>query len=138
MNSALYIAWNEKNETGIPIIDEQHRAIVSLINSLCFFKQENLAKVALTPTLTVLSQYSRIHFSTEESLLKKANYVDFDDHQLLHQNLLKETEIVRLRSEDENNPDILLEFLKNWWLNHINMEDRKYMEAVKRLFRLGD
>jgi len=58
-NNSLYIVRNEKNDTGIHIIDERHRAIVSLINSLFFFTQENFAEVALTPTLTVLSQYSK-------------------------------------------------------------------------------
>lgn len=138
MKGTLYIVWSKDNETKIPIIDEQHRAIVSTINSLFYFMQEKRALEALTPLLTMLSQYTKIHFDTEESLMKKAGYADFNDHQSLHRELIKETAAVMRRSTDEKNPAIVLAFLKDWWLNHINMEDRKYMEAVGRHLGLDD
>ena len=30
----LYIRWNESNDLGIEIIDEQHRGVVSMFNSI--------------------------------------------------------------------------------------------------------
>lgn len=33
----LFIVWSDMNETGIKIIDDQHRGIVSVINSLYFY-----------------------------------------------------------------------------------------------------
>ena len=39
MKTTLYIAWNDDNKLGIPIIDEQYRAIISTINSLHYFMQ---------------------------------------------------------------------------------------------------
>ena len=35
----LYITWKNEDELGIPIIDEQHRGVVTAINSLFYFMQ---------------------------------------------------------------------------------------------------
>ncbi len=37
MSNDLYIIWHPDNDLGIPIIDEQHRGLVSAINSLHYF-----------------------------------------------------------------------------------------------------
>ena len=57
MNQDLYIIWNDKNNTGVPIIDEQHKCIVGIINSLHYFIREGLGKEAVRHTLNILEQY---------------------------------------------------------------------------------
>jgi hemerythrin len=130
-NVGLYIVWDKKYESSIPIIDEQHRAIVSLINSLYYFMQEDRAIDALMPTINMLSVYAILHFNTEEPLMKRAGYKDFDQHCALHQQLINKTAVVMQRTNEEKDATILLKFLKNWWLTHINVEDRKYMALVR-------
>lgn len=39
MKGALCIVWSDTNNLGIPIIDEQHRGIISASNSLYFSMQ---------------------------------------------------------------------------------------------------
>lgn len=138
MKGALYIIWNKENETGIPIIDEQHRAIVTMINSLFYFMQENHAMDALIPTMHMISEYALIHFKTEEPLMQRAGYKDFDHHCELHRELIKKSAAVMLRSTQEKDANLLLRFLKDWWLHHINTEDRQYMSLVRRNEGLDD
>ena len=38
MNNNVFIVWKNSNDCGINIIDEQHRGIVSTINTLFYFK----------------------------------------------------------------------------------------------------
>jgi hemerythrin len=138
LTNNLYIVWSKQNETGIPIIDEQHRAIVSTINSLFYFIQDGHAMDVLRPTLTLLAQYTKIHFSTEEALLRKAGYEDFDNHVELHHALVKRTVEVTQESINEKNPSLLLGFLKDWWIHHINEEDREYVVTLKRHLKLDN
>ena len=91
MGNVLYIVWNEKNILGIPIIDEQHRGIVSTINSFHYFIRDGQGLDALKPTLNILAQYTNIHFKTEEALMKKACYSGFEEHVLLQKELMKKT-----------------------------------------------
>jgi hemerythrin len=67
MKNTLYIVWNEYNNLGIAVIDEQHRGIVAIINSLHYFIQEGQGEDVLVPTLGMLEHYTRIHFLTEEA-----------------------------------------------------------------------
>ncbi len=73
MQNILYIVWTEKNKVGIPIIDEQHRGIISTINSLHYFIQTGQGEQIIRPTLIMLEQYVDIHFKTEEALMWEAD-----------------------------------------------------------------
>lgn len=84
--SNLYIQWKKEDELGIPLIDEQHRAIVGTINSLFYFIQMGRGLAALRPTLNALDQYTKIHFDSEEALLKQIRYPELDAHILSHKN----------------------------------------------------
>lgn len=132
MSNDLYIVWGKENEIGIPIIDEQHRGLVSSINSFHYFIKEGAGIEAVRPTIITLVQYIDIHFRTEEPLLKSAGYPDFDNHILLHRRLTEETEKIVRKTIADGTPYIALDFLKNWWLNHINNIDRKYAPSVKK------
>ena len=54
MNSPLYIVWNKKQTISVPILDDQHHAIVAAINSLYFFINQGWGLSALSPTLKVI------------------------------------------------------------------------------------
>lgn len=131
MTSLLYIVWTGKNELGIPIIDEQHRGIVTTINSFHYFINEGHGIEALKPTLHMLLQYTNIHFQTEEKIMVKAGYPDLAAHLSLHTELLRKTKIIAQEAASAKDPKIALTFLKEWWLDHINDEDRKYASYLK-------
>ena len=133
----LYIVWNEQNNNGISILDEQHRGIVSAINTFYYFYRNGVAGAALLPTLQILEQYTVLHFKTEEELLKQAGYAKFDEHVALHKDLIQKT--VRLRQGDlaRSEPERLLQFLRDWWLGHISAEDGKYVTCLRELLRIA-
>ena len=134
MMNVLYIIWSEQNTLGIPIIDEQHRGIVSTINSLYYLSKTTVdAKQFLEPILITLEQYTKIHFQTENQLMKEAEYPDLDKHLLLHGDLYKKT--MQFSVETNKNLDLIevLRFLKGWWLDHIIIEDKKYVPFLKKL-----
>jgi len=54
----------------------------------------------------------------------------------LHKALADETAAVMRRSNEEKNPGILLDYLKEWWLDHINLKDKKYILTLKQYFKL--
>ncbi len=128
----LYILWSNKNNVGIPIIDEQHRGIVTTINSFYYFIQEGQGLNALKPTLNILEQYTFIHFKTEETLIKESGFPDIENHLMLHSELMKRTKTIASEALSLQDPHLALSFLKEWWLNHINREDKKYSPYAKK------
>jgi hemerythrin len=128
----LYIVWSSDNELGIPIIDEQHRGIVSTINSFYYFIQQGHGSEALSPTLNILAQYTNLHFKAEETLLERAKYAALDAHSVLHKDLAKRMTLLARDLISKEDANSLLQLLKDWWLGHINLEDRKYTFQVKK------
>lgn len=123
MNNNIYINWTDKNDTGIKIIDEQHKGVVSLINSLHFSILEKDSEKITAPIAQSIDLYTVIHFKTEQYLLEKAEYKDISGHISIHNDFINSMK----RNMSEIEPAELLRFLKDWWLNHINVEDKKYV-----------
>jgi hemerythrin-like metal-binding protein len=136
MKNVLYIVWQSSNETGIPIIDEQHRGILSTINSLYYFLQHGDAQVAFEPTMDVLHQYTKLHFMTEEALMREAGYRAIDEHIILHKQFMDHIRIMAKSRADPDQVVDLLKFLKEWWQRHINREDRDYVPTVLKNLRV--
>jgi hemerythrin len=134
--SMLYIVWSDSNNTGIPIIDEQHRGIVATINSFHYFSQKGHGLDALKPTFVILEQYTDIHFKTEESLMYEAKYSAVDAHIVYHRELMKKTLAVVHDPALYGYEDAVLKFLKDWWLSHTNKEDGKYAPDIRKMLGL--
>jgi hemerythrin-like metal-binding protein len=132
MNRALLISWDSSNEIGIPIIDEQHRGIVSIINSFGFaIEQGQQTEFYLNTIFTMMDCYTKLHFSTEEEFLRIAAYDEAENHKKLHHALIKKSFSIASESIRLRDPDIYLQFLKEWWMVHINSCDRLYAPIVK-------
>jgi hemerythrin len=133
MKNILYIVWSDNNNVGIPIIDEQHRGIVSTINSLHYFMQTGHGNEIIKPTMIMLEQYVDIHFKTEEALMAEASYPDIEEHIVLHKELVGKTKKLSIDANRNKDSDMVLKFLKEWWLGHINKEDRRYTPFLRKL-----
>jgi hemerythrin len=128
MNQTLFIKWNARNETGLALIDEQHRGIVSIINTFYYLMSLKTNNKLLYSTISdTMKNYSRIHFITEEGLLEAANYEDVEKHKALHRHLAQEIEDIEYQGVKANDARPLLEFLKKWWIEHINEQDMLYV-----------
>ena len=67
LNHSILIVWQPSYDLGIPIIDEQHRGIVTTINSLCYAIQNKHGVEMLKPVIGMVNEYTRIHFEVAHS-----------------------------------------------------------------------
>jgi len=119
----VLIVWKPEYNLGIPIIDEQHRGIVSTINSLHFGMQSKYAKEMLTPIIEMMHSYTLIHFHLEEDFLEKINSPEAQRHIGLHLELSQELDRTGRDTMLNRDPYKFVGFLKQWWLDHICCED---------------
>lgn len=130
MPKVLFIKWSDLHSTNIPIIDEQHRGIVETINSLYYFMRNKQASEIIMSTIAKMEQYAYIHFLTEENLLKQAKYPDFETHKKLHKSFRHKSLILSAQLKKTPDAHELLSFLKQWWIDHINVIDQKYASCL--------
>lgn len=131
MSANLFIVWSEVHATDIPIIDEQHRGIVGIINSLFYFMRKRQVSEVMIPTISILAKYAQIHFLTEVQLLEIAEYSDIVEHKKAHEFFQTKIRTISAQSRNELYSDDLLPFLKKWWIEHINGADRAYAPHVR-------
>jgi hemerythrin len=128
-----YITWGPKLEIGIGIIDTQHRRWIGLLNDLHEAMEQGKGAEHVGSTLNGLIDYTHTHFRTEESLMSKHGFEDFDEHRREHRIFTTQVEIYRDRFDArlmDISPEVM-EYLRGWLLTHITSSDRTYVRTLK-------
>jgi len=122
------IIWSKDFSVGNILIDEQHKKIVELINILIVHHNASVHSETLAYVINELMLYSQHHLECEEKLLEELQYPELSQHKKVHLKYKKKvTDIaMKVTNYDKEMPVELLEFLKDWWFNHILKEDMAY------------
>jgi hemerythrin len=128
----MSLTWTDDLNTGIDVIDFQHRRIVDYLNNL---------EAALTTgdhkgighVLDELTDYTESHFAFEESLQIEAGYKLAAPHKATHDMFVRRLARYRERHEaGENIAENLYDMLTAWLLHHIKRDDAAYVPDVRR------
>jgi len=125
-----HLHWSNELNTGIEVIDKQHRRIIEYINELDTAHESGDLTV-VNHVLGELVDYTLSHFSFEEELQEKANYPFFKAHKRVHEIFTKRVaEFQKRAANGENVAPEILSMLKIWLINHIKGDDADYVESV--------
>ena len=125
------IQWSPTLETGIDVIDQQHKRIVDYINALRIAQGKG-DRGAVAKTIDDVIDYTRSHFGFEEALMEDAGYDQIHVHKLTHQLFFGRVVLLQERFiSGENVTQDLYDMLSNWLITHIQTEDQDYVGAVK-------
>jgi hemerythrin len=122
---AEYVAWKPFYSVGDPSIDAEHKQIIGMINELYSAVVAHETDVDLKRIADRLCKYTIEHFTHEEELMREWGFPDMDAHRLLHDRLKRRTQDIRNSLSAVTGRDMLA-FLKEWWCNHIQDEDKAY------------
>ncbi len=122
--------WSKDLDTGIAVIDNQHKRIVEYINHL----ETSIGKgdaATVNNVLNELVDYTLSHFSFEEELQERAGYPFIKAHKRVHEIFVKRVAEFQTRAANgENVANDILSMLQTWLLNHIKGDDADYAECV--------
>ena len=123
-----FLTWSKKYSVGVKVMDEQHRAMIEMLNDLHKAMMENQGLKALGPLLNKLVDYTKTHLSAEESLMRSSGFPDLEAHCARHRELIAQVDehLDRFKRDDLFQPIQLLHFLREWLSTHIQKEDREY------------
>jgi len=127
------IVWGPRYSIGLKLIDDQHKVLIDLINELYDAFGSNKDKKIIKRVLKELLDYTIYHFGNEEKMFKEFGYKEIGNHEEQHEKFIHKIE--QFKNDFEKGSSILafdlIDFLKNWLLNHILKIDVKYVPLFK-------
>ncbi|WP_415033439.1 bacteriohemerythrin [Azonexus sp.] len=125
------ITWSADLDTGIPIIDQQHRRIVDFINNLEVAKNAN-DKDGVKQIVYDCVDYTLSHFAFEESLQEEAGYAYCKPHKKVHELFARKVSEYQERMDlGDDVAEELHATLARWLVNHIKRDDADYVQTVR-------
>jgi len=125
--------WSDEFLVGFKEIDDQHKNFVNILNKLFTYLEEGEDRKELEQILRELIDFAKVHFDSEEVIFEKYNYPHTKEHKLAHAEFhakakkLQEKLDSKLLTIDYS----LLDFLEDWFRNHLKVEDAKYTKYFK-------
>lgn len=126
------ILWQDAFDTGIRVIDDDHKMLFSIVNNLIdeVHQGREGCERQIESLLDALSDYVDSHFAREELFLEQYGYPELNAHRDSHDDLRREIEgIAADYKEDAERIDLrkVCAFLALWLSDHILKSDLAYM-----------
>ncbi|MBU1002506.1 MAG: bacteriohemerythrin [Proteobacteria bacterium] len=120
--------WREEYSTGVPRQDRDHQQLLAKADEVHRRITTQQDKRDVAEALEELIRYTAAHFGRELGWYEEEAFPELEHHRLLHRQLLEEirTKAIRIKAGIPN-PDVeFVTFFKNWLIDHIMTEDRKF------------
>lgn len=122
------VTWSDKYSMNIKEIDEQHKNLVRMINELHDAMLNAKSKELALGIIDEMAEYTQYHFSTEEKYMVQYKYPEYAAHKKEHDKFIQQVGDFK-KDYESGKAGLsfdLLNFLKNWLVNHIQESDKKY------------
>jgi hemerythrin len=128
--------WVAELETGVELVDQQHRELFRRVNMLFDHDQRSDVK----DTLEFVGEYVMRHFADEEALQVASRYPGLQEHKRLHNDLIRIVLDLKDRvSQAANEEDREIAVMSvngmvvDLLTDHVLIQDRRFAEWYKAL-----
>jgi hemerythrin len=127
--------WDSALETGHELIDNQHKQLVAVVNSLLDACRKGKGNQEIATTMDFLAGYTIKHFTDEEKIQIKYNYPDYLVHKRYHEEFkVVVADLTRRLIREGPTEEIINEVsfqIGDWLLNHIKGDDFRMAAYIK-------
>lgn len=140
------VTWRDKLSIGNGVIDQDHKHLLALFNSMesCLKECDGLMK--LPALFDQLFSYTKVHFEREEIIQIEINYPKLQEHKLKHLHILtsletaqeKLSKLVASREGTEGYLEAMetlhgeiVVLAREWVIDHIIVVDRELIPYLK-------
>lgn len=128
------IEWMDMFSVGDPAMDNDHKALIALLNRLYEVWANGEALADIEAVFDELTEYTISHFTREEVVLGSLHYERLSIQAAEHARLLGQLDTFKDKYLSGEAPSDLsqniVDFLRSWVINHILEEDMQYRETL--------
>jgi hemerythrin-like metal-binding protein len=119
------IVWDDRLKTGHGAMDEQHEALVEILNRLHEAMHQGRGKAELEGILVLFQDYAQTHFAAEEAWMERSQYAGTARHRQIHADLTVQVRelVAKFQLESGGFSLQMMNFLEDWLVRHIESED---------------
>jgi hemerythrin len=124
--------WSSQFETGVDLIDSQHKALFEAVNKLETSFSLGNTDDTVKKSLDFLVKYTVEHFQTEEQFMREAGYPGLAEHLAEHSLLM--TKVYALQARLAEGTPITMDvmtFFAGWLGHHIYGSDLTMVRFLK-------
>lgn len=127
------IEWKPQYETGIPIIDEQHKRLFAILDAVQHAVVQGSPREEIGNLLQTLMADTVEHFRTEEAIMAQHGFPDLLAHIREHELLTEKLGELAQRFGGSQDAMALLvtTFMGGWLRHHISEGDLSYAHFIK-------
>ena len=128
------VKWEAEYNLGVEEIDNQHRTLVDLLNKTWEGVVFRADKDKVLELIEQLERYTVAHFAAEEVYMAAIHYPNLEDHRLTHKKFIARIESEKKFAIAGGQLSLgLVNFLKQWLLEHILGADKAFAEYANRI-----
>jgi hemerythrin-like metal-binding protein/PAS domain S-box-containing protein len=127
--------WDKNFETGIELIDQQHKVLVNILNKLAAHLANLSGSIVLNEIFDELIAYTDYHFKTEEGIWVSYFAGDewYTSHEATHGTFIEEVLALKNNDKQKHLDDVvhdIVTFLSKWLAYHILDTDKRMAKAA--------
>jgi len=129
------LEWDSRLETGIRVIDEQHKELFKRVNQLELALYQGRSRDELLKMIDFLDYYVEDHFAAEEILMKKNKYPGLPKHAQEHQDFRIMYQGIKDEFKKKGTDSYMAidvgKKIRKWFENHVLNTDMAYVPFLK-------
>ena len=125
--------WSADLELGVGTVDSEHQLQTRLVAVLRDAVETGRERAVIDEILKRVEETSKVHFQSEELLMRLDAYDHYGAHVEEHRQLLSQLGELRARFEADPGLDLRgsIGWMEEWLVNHIKGMDRRFTDAMR-------
>ena len=130
------IKWDKEYETGVRLIDSQHKNFTSKLDNLVKAVKSGRGQIEIQKMIKFLEQYIESHFDLEEKYMRDYKYPQMEFHKDEHKKFRKFVKAINAEYSHQKTDSYFINYCRQeiwvYFVEHITVIDASMADFLKR------